>query len=54
MEIQYIKIVFILQAQPHLYAGHSAPISSVTFSSESNKLFSAGGKDTAILQWKIV
>jgi len=41
------------QAQHSIHGGHSCPISALTFSSGDSQLLSAGGKDTAIIQWKL-
>jgi len=37
----------------HLYNGHSSPVSRLAWVSDGTRLLSAGGKDTAILQWSV-
>jgi WD40 repeat protein len=34
--------------------GHSSHVTKVRFSPKDNYIFSAGGNDTAIMQWKVV
>ncbi len=34
--------------------GHSSHVTKVRFSPKDNYIFSAGGNDTAIMQWKII
>ena len=41
------------QASSSTYGGHSCPVSSVVFTHEDKFLISTGGKDAAILQWKL-
>lgn len=36
------------------YLAHSAHVTNTRFSSDSSKLFSSGGGDLAVFQWKIV
>ena len=38
----------------HTYSGHGAAVTRVAWLADSLKLISAGGKDTAILQWNTV
>lgn len=42
------------QANGHIYAGHSSHVTRVRFSTAGDLLFSAGGKDSTILQWNVV
>jgi WD40 repeat protein len=35
-------------------SGHSSHVTKVRFSPKDNFLFSTGGNDTAVMQWKIV
>uniref|UniRef100_UPI00358F089D echinoderm microtubule-associated protein-like 2 isoform X4 n=1 Tax=Myxine glutinosa TaxID=7769 RepID=UPI00358F089D len=45
-------------AQPkapcHIYGGHSSHVTNVGFSHDDGLLFSTGGKDCSILQWRVV
>lgn len=45
---------FNFQAQHFTHSGHSAAISALTFSTDDSHLFTSGGKDSAIFQWKIL
>ncbi|KAK9511688.1 hypothetical protein O3M35_000303 [Rhynocoris fuscipes] len=38
----------------HTYGGHSSHVTNVTFLSDDTRLISIGGKDTSVLQWKVV
>jgi microtubule-associated protein-like 1/2 len=38
----------------HTYSGHGAAVTRLAWLADSHKLISAGGKDTAILQWNSV
>lgn len=39
---------------PHLTLwGHSSHVANVTFDSEDNYIFSVGGNDTSVIQWKV-
>uniref|UniRef100_A0A8C4QLL8 EMAP like 2 n=1 Tax=Eptatretus burgeri TaxID=7764 RepID=A0A8C4QLL8_EPTBU len=38
----------------HIYGGHSSHVTNVGFSHDDSLLFSTGGKDCSILQWRVV
>ncbi|XP_073982208.1 echinoderm microtubule-associated protein-like 2 isoform X3 [Rhodnius prolixus] len=38
----------------HTYSGHSSHVTNVTFLSDDTRLISIGGKDTSVLQWRVV
>ncbi|XP_014271335.1 echinoderm microtubule-associated protein-like 2 isoform X3 [Halyomorpha halys] len=38
----------------HNYGGHSSHVTNVTFLADESRLISAGGRDTSVLQWRIV
>lgn len=40
-------------AQHIVGKGHSSHVTKVKFSGDSTRLYSAGGNDTAIIQWKV-
>ncbi|VDP65431.1 unnamed protein product [Echinostoma caproni] len=37
----------------HTYSGHSSHVTNVAFLFDGSRLMSAGGKDTAVLQWEV-
>ena len=41
------------QCGHHQYGGHSSAVSSLAFLADQSRLVSVGGKDAAILQWRI-
>eukprot|EP00916_Digyalum_oweni_P008260 GHVL01013858.1.p1 GENE.GHVL01013858.1~~GHVL01013858.1.p1 ORF type:complete len:579 (+),score=92.25 GHVL01013858.1:249-1985(+) len=56
----YGKVKLLRYPNPHVnpetkvYKGHSAHVTRVMFSPDNSLLFSAGGRDCAIIQWKLV
>ena len=38
----------------HAFTGHSSAVTKVAWMTDSSKLITAGGKDTALLQWNLV
>ncbi|XP_064408711.1 echinoderm microtubule-associated protein-like 2 [Latimeria chalumnae] len=42
------------RAQCHQYGGHSSHVTNVAFLHDNSMLISTGGKDTSIMQWKVV
>ena len=43
-----------LQAPSHVYSGHSSHVTNVEFLCDDSHLISTGGKDTSIMQWRVV
>ena len=42
------------QAPSHVYSGHSSHVTNVDFLCDDSHLVSTGGKDTSIMQWRVV
>ncbi|KAF1497075.1 Echinoderm microtubule-associated protein-like 1, partial [Eudyptula minor novaehollandiae] len=42
------------RAPSHVYGGHSSHVTNVDFLCEDTHLISTGGKDTSIMQWRVV
>ncbi|XP_051625514.1 echinoderm microtubule-associated protein-like 1 isoform X1 [Manacus candei] len=42
------------RAPSHVYGGHSSHVTNVDFLCEDTHLISTGGKDTSIMQWRII
>ncbi|XP_030069783.1 echinoderm microtubule-associated protein-like 1 isoform X1 [Microcaecilia unicolor] len=42
------------RAPSHVYGGHSSHVTNVDFLYEDSHLISTGGKDTSIMQWRVV
>lgn len=42
------------RSSSHVYGGHSSHVTNVSFLHEDNHLISTGGKDTSIMQWRVV
>uniref|UniRef100_A0A8C3T6T7 EMAP like 1 n=1 Tax=Chelydra serpentina TaxID=8475 RepID=A0A8C3T6T7_CHESE len=42
------------KAPSHVYGGHSSHVTNVDFLCEDTHLISTGGKDTSIMQWRVV
>ncbi|KAL1138870.1 hypothetical protein AAG570_008932 [Ranatra chinensis] len=53
-----VKLYSFPATQPkslcHVYGGHSSHVTGVCFLKDDTRLISTGGKDTAVLQWKII
>lgn len=43
-----------LQAPSHKYSAHSSHVTNVSFLYKDSHLISTGGKDTSIMQWRLV
>ncbi|VDD78793.1 unnamed protein product [Mesocestoides corti] len=43
-----------LKSNPRSYGGHSSHVTNVDFLFDDSRLISAGGADTAILQWEVI
>lgn len=43
-----------MQAPSHKYSAHSSHVTNVSFMHNDNHLISTGGKDTSIMQWRLV
>lgn len=46
--------LFSLQAPSHKYDGHGSHVTNVCFTHSDSHLLSMGGKDTCILQWRVM
>lgn len=44
----------LFQAPSHIYSGHSSHVTNVDFLCEDSHLISTGGKDTSIMQWRVI
>ncbi|XP_011534844.1 echinoderm microtubule-associated protein-like 1 isoform X5 [Homo sapiens] len=42
------------RAPSHIYGGHSSHVTNVDFLCEDSHLISTGGKDTSIMQWRVI
>ncbi|XP_028923826.1 echinoderm microtubule-associated protein-like 1 isoform X1 [Ornithorhynchus anatinus] len=42
------------RAPSHVYGGHSSHVTNVDFLCEDSHLISTGGKDTSIMQWRVI
>ena len=42
------------QAPSHVYSGHSSHVTNVDFLCDDSHLISTGGKDTSIMQWRVI
>ncbi|XP_040831484.1 echinoderm microtubule-associated protein-like 1 isoform X3 [Ochotona curzoniae] len=42
------------RAPSHIYSGHSSHVTNVDFLCEDSHLISTGGKDTSIMQWRVI
>ncbi|KAL8168963.1 UNVERIFIED_CONTAM: Echinoderm microtubule-associated protein-like 1 [Gekko kuhli] len=42
------------RAPSHVYGGHSSHVTNVDFLHEDTHLISTGGKDTSIMQWRVI
>ncbi|NXB64918.1 EMAL1 protein, partial [Struthidea cinerea] len=42
------------RAPSHVYSGHSSHVTNVDFLCEDTHLISTGGKDTSIMQWRVI
>lgn len=42
------------RAPSHVYGGHSSHVTNVDFLCEDTHLISTGGKDTSIMQWRVI
>lgn len=42
------------QAHSHKYGGHSSHVTNVAFLWDDSMALTTGGKDTSILQWRVV
>ncbi|KAG8514417.1 Echinoderm microtubule-associated protein-like 1, partial [Galemys pyrenaicus] len=42
------------RAPSHVYSGHSSHVTSVDFLCDDSHLISTGGKDTSIMQWRVI
>jgi hypothetical protein len=46
--------ILLFQAPSHIYGGHSSHVTNVDFLCEDSHLISTGGKDTSIMQWRVI
>lgn len=46
--------VLLPQAPSHIYGGHSSHVTNVDFLCGDSHLISTGGKDTSIMQWRVI
>jgi hypothetical protein len=44
----------LIQALSHKYGGHSSHVTNVAFLWDDSMALTTGGKDTSILQWRVV
>lgn len=42
------------QALSHKYGGHSSHVTNVAFLCDDSMALTTGGKDTSVLQWRVV
>lgn len=42
------------QASSHKYGGHSSHVTNVAFLWDDSVVLTTGGKDTSVLQWRVV
>ncbi|KAH0620370.1 hypothetical protein JD844_020724 [Phrynosoma platyrhinos] len=49
-----VLFIDIFQAPSHVYGGHSSHVTNVDFLYEDSHLISTGGKDTSIMQWRVI
>lgn len=47
-------LLSISQALSHKYGGHSSHVTNVAFLWDDSVALTTGGKDTSVLQWRVV